>query len=235
MSDLERLMNDAMRAAPTPRQVEMRRVGNAIRKITDKLVATEAPIDELAELAGRLEGLVAVLEPWPQGHAYDAFAEAAIAGSPVGFLDNSPIQGEANPLAPPLRMTVADGRVVGDVRFGSAYEGPPGCVHGGWVAAAYDELLGTAQTLTGLRGMTGYLTVRYRRPTPLHTDLRMEGELVRVDGRKILTIGRCFVGDEVVSEAEALFISVDFTKIAELYAGRLGGEAQHSPRGLGED
>ena len=36
-------------------------------------------------------------------------------------------------------------------------------------------VLGAAQTFSGAPGMTGTLTIRYRKPTPLHTDLRFEG------------------------------------------------------------
>jgi acyl-coenzyme A thioesterase PaaI-like protein len=85
------------------------------------------------------------------------------------------------------------------------------------VAAAFDELLGMAQSLGGKPGMTGTLTVRYRRPHPLHTPIHFEAELVRVEGRKIFTTGRSHTDDgELRAEAEGIFISVDFSKIAEL-------------------
>ena len=51
----------------------------------------------------------------------------------------------------------------------SRYEGPPGYVHGGCVALAFDELLGMVNVLNGLGGLTGKLTVRYRRPDPART------------------------------------------------------------------
>ncbi|HEY2429491.1 MAG TPA: PaaI family thioesterase, partial [Acidimicrobiales bacterium] len=204
----------------TPAQIEMRRAGNAVRRIIHKLVATRAPADELAGLATRLEGVADELAPYPQGRAYEGFAESANAGNPHAFFDNSPIMGQANPLAPPMSVEVHDLSVVGSVRFGAAYEGPPGCVHGGYVAATFDEILGMAQALTGLRGMTGTLTVRYRRPTPLHRDLRFVGEFVRQEGRKIFTEGRCLAGDEVTAEAEAIFVTVDFARIAALYDSR---------------
>ena len=207
----------------TPRRAEMRRVGDALRRIIDKLVATEAPAGELAHLAGMLEGLAGVLEPWPQGHSFEGFAESANAGRPDAFFDNSPIIGRANPLAPPMEIAIEDGKVVGTVCYGAAYEGPPGCVHGGYVAATFDELLGMAQALTGARGMTGTLTIRYRSPTPLHRDLRFEGEFLRQEGRKIFTAGKCFDGDQLTAEAEGIFITVDFARIAELYAAREGG------------
>jgi len=208
----------------TPRRSEMRRVGNALRRVIDKLVATEAPAEELANLAGILEGLAGVLEPWPQGQSYEGFAESAIAGTTNAFFDNSPVAGHANPLAPPLDVTIEGGTVQGRIHFGSAYQGAPGCVHGGWVAAVFDELLGMTQALTGQRGMTGTLTIRYRRPTPLWRDLRFVGELVRQDGRKIYTVGRCLDGEELLAEADGLFITVDFARIVELYARRGPGE-----------
>jgi acyl-coenzyme A thioesterase PaaI-like protein len=220
MSDFTEQVAAANNAELTPRRVEMRRVGNALRRIIDKLVATEAPAEELANLAAMLEGLAGVLDPWPQGYSYEGFAESANAGTPNAFFDNSPIIGQANPLAPPLEVTIEDGKVVGRTCFGAAYEGPPGCVHGGYVAATFDELLGMTQALTGKRGMTGTLTVRYRAPTPLRRELRWLGEVVREEGRKIYTFGQCFDGDTVTAEADGLFVQVDFAKIRELYAQR---------------
>jgi acyl-CoA thioesterase FadM len=88
------------------------------------------------------------------------------------------------------------------------------------LAAAFDELLGMTQSLSGQPGMTGTLTVRYRRPTPLHHDLRFEGTLERVEGRKIFTRGRCFAGETLTAEAEGLFVRVDFQKLAEMMTKR---------------
>jgi acyl-coenzyme A thioesterase PaaI-like protein len=210
----------AQAAELTAAQVEMRRAGEAVRRIIHKLVATKAPAGELADLATRLERVAEELSPYPQGRAYEGFAESANAGNPHAFFDNSPIMGAANPLAPPMRVEVSDKTVVGRVCFGAAYEGPPGCVHGGYVAATFDEILGMAQALTGLRGMTGTLTVRYRAPTPLHRELQFEAEFVRQERRKIFTVGRCLDGDTVTAEAEAIFVTVDFARIAELYDKR---------------
>ncbi len=122
-------------------------------------------------------------------------------------------------------------KVVGRVRYGYAYEGPPGCVHGGVVAAAFDEVLGFAQSLSGRPGMTGTLTIRYRKPTPLYEDLVFEGWVERIEGRKIFTAGVCRVGDLVTAEAEGLFISVDFEKMAQLLKDRQARETEQSQSG----
>ncbi len=102
-----------------------------------------------------------------------------------------------------------DLQTIGSAVFGSAYEGPPGAVHGGYVAAAFDEVLGYVQSMSGSPGMTGTLTVKYRKPTPIHTELFFEAELLRVEGRKIFTHGELFAGDLLTAEADGLFISVD--------------------------
>ena len=64
-----------------------------------------------------------------------------------------------------------------------------------------------------LPGMTGRLTVRYRRPTPLHTELRVVAEVERVDGRKAHVDGRIEHDGETCAEAEGLFLLVDFGRL----------------------
>ena len=204
----------------SPERAELRRLAAATREVIERLVATRAPLEELAVAADRLEAVAEALGRYPQGRLYEGFAEVANAGDPHAFFDHSPLVGLSNPLAPPLQLEVADGIVRGRARFGSAYEGPPGCVHGGHIAAAFDELLGMTQSLGGIPGMTGTLTIRYRRPTPLHTELRFEGELLRVEGRKKFTEGRLYAGEELTAEADGIFISVDFSRITELMAKR---------------
>ena len=78
----------------------------------------------------------------------------------------------------------------------------------GYVAAAFDELLGLAQSLSGAPGMTGTLSVRYESPTPLHTPLRLTGRLVGVERRKIFTEGEIYAGDTLTARAEGIFISL---------------------------
>lgn len=213
----------ALDAEVTPHRQSMRRTGDSVRRLVERLMATTAPMEALDEAADVVDELCRRLEAYPGGRVPEGFAEAANSGDPHAFFDNSPQIGRANPLAPPIVVHVEDELVVGRVRFGSAYEGPPGCVHGGHVAAAFDEVLGMAQSLTGQPGMTGTLTVRYRRPTPLFTELRYEAHVERIEGRKIFTVGRSFHGDELTAEADAVFVRIDFERIADLYDTRRRG------------
>ncbi len=215
----------------TTRRVEMRRLADTMRIIIERLVATDAPTEAIIDAADELARVSLTFDRWDHGTRYEGFAEAANAGDdPHASFEHSPFIGRANPLAPPIYLQDIDGVVHGRAIFGSAYEGPPGCVHGGYVAAAFDELLGATQSLSGQPGMTGTLTVKYRSPTPLHTELHFVGELLRVEGRKIFTQGRLYAGDRMCAEADAVFISIDFTKFAALKAQReLAEQARMTP------
>lgn len=227
----------------TPRRRELRRLAAAGREIIDHLVSTTATVEQLADAAESLERVAGLLASMPTGATYEGFAEAANAGASLSeqqheavgladvdperyaFFDHSPFIGLANPLSPPLHFDYEPGRVTGLVTFGAAYEGPPGCVHGGYVAAAFDELLGAAQSMSGTQGMTARLVVNYRSPTPLREELRLEGRLARTEGRKIFCEGRLYAGDRLCAEAEGLFISFDrerFVRLLEDRQRRLG-------------
>ena len=88
------------------------------------------------------------------------------------------------------------------------YQGPPGYVHGGYLAAMFDNLLGVLPyRLTGQRGaFTGRLTVRYRALTPLNTDLVLTGSLTNVRSRRVTAAGQCHADGLLTAEAEALFV-----------------------------
>ncbi|MEN8181957.1 MAG: PaaI family thioesterase [Myxococcota bacterium] len=217
---------EAARMDATGAWAEKRRLAAAMRVVIERLTTSDAPEDELRAAADALERYAERLATHPRATRYVGFAESANAGDVAGFFDQSPIIGLANPIAPPMAMHAEDQHVLGSATFGSAYEGPPGCVHGGWVAAAMDELLGFAQSMGGQPGMTGTLTVRYRNPTPLHTELRLQARVDGVERRKTFASGEIHAGDMLCAEAEGIFVSVGrerFEKLAAAREGRLSG------------
>ena len=216
---------------PTPRRRELRRLAEATRRVLHTMVMNGADADQLAAAADALEAVAGDLHRHAQpGHSiFEGFGEAATSGDPHAFFDHSPMLGVANPIAPPITMRGEDDRtMVGEATFGPAYEGPPGCVHGGFIAAAFDEVLGAVQSLSGQPGMTGTLVVRYRSPTPLHELLTFTGRFDRVEGRKILTSGTLHAGDRLCAEADGIFVSVDFSRMAELRVRRAEQQARRS-------
>jgi acyl-coenzyme A thioesterase PaaI-like protein len=193
-----------------------RRLAAAMRQVIDRLVTSDAPQAELEAAADALERYAEQLAKHPRRKLPAGFSEVANAGDVAGFFDMSPLIGLSNPMSPPIRLRVDGDTVRGTATFGAAYEGPPGHVHGGFVAAAFDEVLGFAQSITGNPGMTGTLTIRYRKPTPLYTELQFEAWVVRVEGRKIFTEGKVYAGELLTAEAEGVFISFDLTKLRQL-------------------
>lgn len=218
----------------TPRRVEQRRLAAAMREVIEQLISTTATTDELAAAADKMEAFSEVLGAYPSGKTYLGFAESAIAGQETGdaqpgdpewfaFFDHSPFIGLANALSPPVHLSYDGDRVVGSVTFGAAYEGPPGCVHGGYIAGVFDELLGATQSLSGDQGMTAHLGIDYRRPTPLGVPLTLEGWFDRRDGRKIYASAAMYADGELTAEASGLFIAFDRGKFAALLAARDDG------------
>jgi len=209
---------------------QKRRLAAAMRLVIERLVPSNAPEDEMRLAADRLEQYADALKAHPRLRRVSGAPESATAGDVGAFFDQSPLIGLANPLAPPIRIAISGEKTAeGTVTFGSAYEGPPGCVHGGFIAAAFDEVLGFVQSLGGTPGMTGTLTVKYLKPTPLHVELVFETTLLRIEGRKIFTEGRVRAGDLVTAEATALFIAVDREKMEALAAARDIAEAEFAP------
>jgi acyl-coenzyme A thioesterase PaaI-like protein len=110
-----------------------------------------------------------------------------------------------------------EGRLVqGSVEFGAAFEGAPGLVHGGFLAAVLDEALGMATMFAGALCMTGEISLRYLRPTPIRTRLRIVARCDRQEGRRVYTSGAILAGDEATVEARGTFIAVGSERFSEL-------------------
>jgi acyl-coenzyme A thioesterase PaaI-like protein len=185
----------------------MRRLADAVRRLVDRTVHVNAPDAEIERAAVAIEAVTDALEPHGAERAFPMYG-ALVPDDPNAFLPFSPMMGRYNPIAPPLEITFADGVVHAKATFGAAYEGPPRGVHGAIVAAAFDQVLALVNVMNGKFAMTGTLTVRYRRPTPLYTELRFEARTDRVEGRKVFATSTLHAGEELVAEAEGLFISI---------------------------
>ncbi len=143
--------------------------------------------------------------------------------------DLSPFSGSLNAMAPPMRLLLGSNdrgepAMIGRVSLDRLREGPPHTVHGGVVAGLFDEILGAGQRLSERPGgVTGRLTVRYRKPTPLGRDLEFRAWVHDERSRTLVMRADCRVGSSVSAEAEAMFVRVDFTDMER--AMRAEGEA----------
>jgi acyl-coenzyme A thioesterase PaaI-like protein len=202
------------RSAPAADAV---RAATALRTLSERVVrmAPDAgPDARFGALADELEALLARhdLGPLPVSR-YLPGAATASDGVQPNERGAHPIIGPANPSAPPVRLDAVDGRAVGLVTFSAVQEGFPGFAHGGWIAAVFDMVLGVATAGgPGSGGLTGTLSVRYRRVTPIDVPLRFEGWHDRTEDRKTFVRGSLLRLDRegpraLTAEAEAVFIS----------------------------
>jgi acyl-coenzyme A thioesterase PaaI-like protein len=197
-----------------------RKLAAAVRDLMDCLCATDAAEEELLAIAKQVEDSAHRFANWPTMHNPPGVAEGSLIGGMESFMDRSPVKGLANPVAPPAELTPDHAAKVvrGSVTFGNAYEGAPGCAHGGWVAAVFDEALGMACIFSGGPAMTGEITVRYLKPTPTKVRLRIEARFDRQEGRKIYISGEMWAGDVQIARSHGVFIAIDFEKFHVLRA-----------------
>ncbi|CAN5151184.1 PaaI family thioesterase [soil metagenome] len=177
-------------------------LAESIRALIDASIRTEADDHVIRQATADLEGVATRLSARQLPGSYGAHSAAPGRRQTWG----SPVIGVRNPIAPPLVLEHApDGLVWSEFRVGTAYEGPAGLVHGGMAALILDHVLGEAVGASGHWGLTGTLTLRYRRGTPLGR-LRTEARIDRTEGRKVFVTGNISDAEGISVEAEAIFI-----------------------------
>ncbi len=117
--------------------------------------------------------------------------------------------GPDNPATLGLKLAIDGERVHGEVTLDDRHQGAPGFAHGGAVATALDDTLGTLLVVLRHPGVTARLEVNYRRPAFLHRRFELEAWVERVEGRKIEMAAEMREGSDIVADATALFIQVD--------------------------
>lgn len=187
--------------------VAKRRVADAIKQLTEVLVTSSPSIGKMHAIAEQLEVTSEDFRKSPRIYGRSDWAKNGEHGS-FGQVSHelNPMAGWSNPIAPPVNSWIEGDLALAVCQCGWAYEGPPGSVHGGFVASIFDQFLGMAQMIAGQPGMTGYLHVNYHSRTPLNTELKLEGRLVKVEGRKTIMRGEMYAEGIMTASAEGLFV-----------------------------
>ncbi|MEU0411924.1 PaaI family thioesterase [Streptomyces griseorubiginosus] len=184
------------------------RLGTELRALMEATVRTDTTPDTLHRLADGVRHLTGELSGQRRARAeipeVDEF--------PAGARMYSPVVGAGSPLAPPVVITPAGDGLLGRCTLGIAHEGPPGYGHGGMSAMLLDELMGRACANAGTPGLTVSLEIRYRRPVPLETHLRIHARVTGRDHRKIQVTGSITTESDPavpLATGEALFVTPD--------------------------
>jgi acyl-coenzyme A thioesterase PaaI-like protein len=190
-------------------------INRDVGELISHLRCSNAPDDVLNEATRHIHQAMEALRPYLQQG--EGWSTISIASDTPGFawreddltsvMPYSPISGKRNPIAPPIRLwKEGENEVRGEAIFSPTYAGPPNAVHGGIIAAVFDEILAMSNVVSGNAGFTGTLTIKYHDKTPLNTPIELRGINVRQDGRKQLSRGEMRVDGKITATAEGLFI-----------------------------
>lgn len=196
-------------ADPPEDQEARRAVAAQLRSLADRLVTDDLPADRWAEVLQHLEAAAAALPAEPPGRtrfARDHFELGA--GTEDGPSANHPLGLGTSGVYPPIEMFHEGDLLVATVAFGPAFEGPPGLVHGGFLAAGFDIILSAMAHHQIGTSVTRSLTVRYLKPTLLDVPLRYEIEAGEPEGRLLDLRGTLLADGRVTMRASAQFASL---------------------------
>lgn len=188
---------------------ETERFAAIARRVTALLLQMEAPSPAVAELTAALERAereLAALAPADPRPRIGAAEDGRV------YLDHSRDVGVYNPAFPIYTLASDGGRATGTVTFPLVYEGPPGIVHGGFVALFFDQIIQHHNCDAGQAGKTTRLEVRYRAPTPLLAPLRFEVER-RVDDGRIESVASLFAGDVLCATATGRAVAGELARL----------------------
>lgn len=178
---------------------------NSLRRLGEATLRTTVGEDVIREAQRRIDAITAELEA--ETIPTSNFGVVVTTTGRVRGYGNA-VVGLRNAVAPPLTIVQdrEEGSASSEFFLNGLYEGPPGMVHGGVVALVLDQIFGEAAAAGGTPGMTGTLTLRYRKPTRLG---RLSAKAWVHSTADIKTIVKGEMRDcdgEVTVEAEGLFI-----------------------------
>lgn len=113
-----------------------------------------------------------------------------------------------NPQAFPLDLHLDGDTAWAHITANALYEGPPGHVHGGFLAHLLDSMLGTLVQSLGRRAVTATLDLRYLAPTPLDVPLELRAAHVETSGRRVVVEGWIEHDGVRTVEARGLFVDL---------------------------
>jgi acyl-coenzyme A thioesterase PaaI-like protein len=202
----------ALGEQPHP-EAARRRLAEEIRALASATVLTTAGDEALEAALALVQQATGKLRTAMRSSRYEGVPGLAPGSPDNGAIwENHAAFGPSNPLAPPAKPEDHPGRVSASVTFAKAWEGGPGSVYGGFIAAVFDGMLGRAVINAGHLGVTRSLTVRYLRPTPLGAPLRIESVAGELVGRNVTVTGQLWHEETLTCEAEAVFTCVDLDR-----------------------
>ncbi|NLH52801.1 MAG: PaaI family thioesterase [Bacteroidales bacterium] len=93
------------------------------------------------------------------------------------------------------------------VQFLRGAQGKPGIVHGGAIAAVFDECMGALTLINNQAAFTASLKIDYISPLPVESLFYVESHLQKTERRKIFITGQLFdENQKLYAQAEGLYV-----------------------------
>ena len=197
--------------------LEKRRVAAALRQLSETCLRSDVGAETLGAAADELERIEGDLSSKLGPTFFDALANGQWEADQGHFADRNPFLGLCNPSSPPLYLRDEGELTLGKVAFDYRFEGAPGYVHGGVLSAVFDQLFGSVMIRSEKPAMTGELSVRYLKPTPLKREIGLEGRVVGSEGRRVFCEGRMILDGETLATGECTMVRIDDERLLKIF------------------
>jgi hypothetical protein len=167
----------------------------ATRLVQDRVSGTNAPSPVIAEAAAALSSVAALLASFQGG------PQEGVAGTRMD------LPGRGHPfLAPVVVDAWSAEHMSGKVTLTRMYDSGGGQAHGGALPLLFVEVLGRLSNTGRVIARTAYAHTNFRQVTPIGRELRLDGTVDKLEGRKRFLSGRLYLGEVLVADADILFI-----------------------------
>ncbi len=113
-----------------------------------------------------------------------------------------------------------NGELLGLFHPAVEHQGYPGRLHGGLAATILDETIGRAIMVRhqgDIWGVTIDFSVKYRKPVPLDTELRVVSRIIKESRRSFEGTGEILLADGTVAiQGTGRYLKVDIDSVAEM-------------------
>lgn len=190
------------------------RFASAVRRLVGLATSLEeesAVLEELIRSLEATEGRLSAIAP------VETAPRVGVEINPAGrvYLDHARDIGTFNPCFPLYEIHVDGDTATGSITFPLAYEGPPGLVHGGFIAVFFDSVIQHHNCDVGRAGKTTSLVVSYRSPTPLDRPLSFAIRRTE-EGNRINSTASLANEGRVLCEAEMSAVASDRDNLPEV-------------------
>ena len=118
-----------------------------------------------------------------------------------------------------MHIQAKDQAVRCEVTLGESYVGAPGMVHGGILAACFDQVAGYCAVYNHYLGFTASLEIEYKKPAYLYRELTFTAQVTEAAKRHAVVEAQCREGDQLLARCQGVFVRIKPETGARIFGG----------------